>query len=81
MSSEKVSAREQAQVAYREMRRSLVKFAAVEAEMARRRQEDMLPPNVESLLAAERDSYNRRVTMFALVYIAETGVADRRGEK
>jgi hypothetical protein len=81
MSSENVSAREQAQVAYREMRRSLVKFASVEANMDLRRENDMLPPAVEMLLAAERDIYNRRATMFALVYLVETTAADRRGEK
>lgn len=73
-----VSAAEQATIAYREMRRSLRRFANLEADIAARRAANQLPPNVEALLAAERDSYRNRALLFAAVYHVERDVAQQQ---
>jgi len=73
--NENVSAAEQAVIAYHEMRRSLRSFASLEADIAARRAADRLPPNVETMLSAERDSHRNRALLFAAVYHVERDVA------
>jgi hypothetical protein len=72
------SAEEQAVIAYREMRRSLVMFASVETDIITRRNADKLPPAVESLLIADRAVWRERVLLFAAVYHVERAEAARR---
>lgn len=64
----------QAEVAYREMRRSLIEYAAVEAEF-------LAKPNMtsieETLLVGRRSRWAERVRVFAAVYHVERDLDDR----
>lgn len=62
-----LSAAEQSEVAYREMRRSLVKFAQLEAELLERK----LSPTQEDIVVARLTLARERVVMWALVYGVE----------
>lgn len=64
--------REQANVAYKEMRRSLVRYAAVEAELIERRERgEQLTAVQESLIIGRLHAHRDRAQMFALIYLAE----------
>lgn len=74
-----VSPAGQAEVAYREMRRSLVKYAAVEAEVADRQERGEIFTSVqENILVGKMHAWRDRARLFALVYQVEIDVADRR---
>ncbi len=68
---------EQAEVAYREMRKSLVNFASVEAELKDHAKRGTMNPTREMIFIARRDSHRDRAAMFALVYQVEIDVATR----
>lgn len=77
-----VSAREQAATAYREMRRSLIKFAAAELELAERVDRgDELTALQESMVVGRMHAWRDRAQLFASVYLVETSVADRESAK
>lgn len=67
---------EQAEVAYRELRRSLIKFAAVEAELHERA--GKLTPMQETLLYGSLNGARDRIMVFAAVYHVERDRADRQ---
>jgi hypothetical protein len=71
-----VSPAEQAAVARREMRRSLVKLADTEAEM---RAKAPLNETLDKLLGGRALYHIHRAATFALVYLVETDVT-RRGK-
>lgn len=73
-----VSPQVQASDAYRQMRLSLIKFAAVEAEMLERVNEEKMTPTLESILVSRAHAWRDRAVMFALVYQVEMDVFDRR---
>lgn len=76
--SGEVSPQVQAEEAYRQMRLSLVKYAAAEAEMLERTDYKTLTPTLEGILVARAHAWRDRAAMFALVYQVEMDVFDRR---
>lgn len=73
-----VSAEEQAKIAYRQMRESLVQFAAAEVELAERQKAGELTPTLESLIFMKLVNARERAVMFAAVYHVEMAVVTRR---
>jgi hypothetical protein len=69
-----VSAAEQADIAYEQMRLSLVEYASCEAEFAAN---PNLTPTQEQLIAERRNRWRDRVMVFAAVYHVERDVAVR----
>lgn len=62
----------QASEAYRQMRRSLVKFAQIEQEYLDR--EEDLTPTQKEILSNKMNFWRERVNMFAAVYHVEQDV-------
>lgn len=67
-----VSASEQARAAYKQMRRSLIKYAEVEAKFG---DIESMTSIQEEILVAERKRWRDRVLVFAAVYHVEVSVA------
>lgn len=68
---------EQANAAYREMRRSLIRHAEVEAEMRALAEAGNLVPANESILIGRLNNWRDRIMVFAAVYHVERDVASR----
>lgn len=69
-----VSAAEQAEIAYREVRRSLVKYAEIEAEYASVKN---MTPAQDDYYAGRRSFWVARIQVFSAVYQVESAKADR----
>lgn len=78
-SSGSVSAAEQAEIAYREMRRSLVEYAAIEAEIAERTMSSRrtITPTEENILSTRLAYWKDRAMMFAAIYHVERSMAQK----
>lgn len=64
-----ITAAEQAEVAYGELRRSLVKFAEAESELLD--SERRLSPTQETIVMSRLTLWRERAVMFAAIYQAE----------
>jgi hypothetical protein len=73
-----VSAFEQADIAYEQMRRALVKFSEVESEMHARLQRGDLTPTQENILIGRMNGQRDRIMIFAAVYHVERDVERRQ---
>lgn len=71
-----VAPAEQAEVAYRELRRSLVRFAEFESQLIDGA--GKLTPTQEDIVVSRLRLWRERAIMFALVYQVERAEEDRR---